>query len=190
MVFIPEGLFLMGSEDGPDNEKPVHAVWVDRFRIGKFPITRSEYLIFMEATSAPEPPFWREEIFSEPDQPVVGISWHDAVGYCEWLSLVAGTSFRLPTEAEWERAARGGLEGKKYPWGDESPEERPYPGYDPRTGGPQPVGQNDPNGFGLYDMSEAVHEWCGDFYDPGYYGRSPEKNPQGPAAGQRRASRG
>ncbi len=190
MVLIPEGSFLMGSEEGPDNEKPVHAVWVDRFRIGKFPITRSEYLIFMEAASLPEPPFWREEIFSEPDQPVVGISWHDAAGYCEWLSLVAGTSFRLPTEAEWERAARGGLEGKKYPWGDGPPWDRPYAGYNLRSGGPQAVGQNDPNGFGLYDMSEAVHEWCSDFYDPGYYGRSPEKNPQGPAAGQRRASRG
>jgi formylglycine-generating enzyme required for sulfatase activity len=190
MISIPEGAFRMGSEDGPDNEKPVHSVWVDRFLIGKFPITRREYRIFMEALALPEPPFWNEEIFAKSDQPVVGISWHDAVAYCEWLSRTAGTSFRLPTEAEWERAARGGLEGKRYPWGDESPADRSFVGYDPKTGGPQAVGQNEPNGFGLYDMSESVHEWCADFYDSGYYARSPERNPRGPAAGERRSSRG
>jgi formylglycine-generating enzyme required for sulfatase activity len=190
MVLIPEGSFFMGSEDGLDNEKPPHRVWLDGFLIGKFPITRSEYGIFVQAASHPEPPFWHDEIFSDPEHPVVGVSWHDAFAYCEWLSRATGTPFRLPTEAEWERAARGGLDRKRYPWGDEPPEERPYPGYDPRSGGPQPVGRGEPNGFGLYDMSEGVHEWCADFYDPGYYARSPENNPRGPAAGRRRASRG
>ena len=190
MVLIPEGAFLMGSEDGPDNEKPLHRVWVDSFLIGKFSVTNREYKIFVEESGFQEPPFWSEEMFSHPEKPVAGASWHDAVTYCDWLSRRTGHRFRLPTEAEWERAARGGREGKKYPWGDEPPWERPYPGYDPDTGGPQRVGLNEPNGFGLYDMSEGVHEWCGDFHDPGYYLRSPERNPQGALAGSRRASRG
>jgi len=189
-VSIPEGFFLMGSEDGPDNEKPLHRVWVDSFLIGKFPVTNREYKIFVEESGFQEPPFWSEEMFSRPEKPVVGASWHDAVAYCDWLSKRTGHHFRLPTEAEWERAARGGREGKQYPWGDEPPWERSYPGYDLDTGGPQRVGLNEPNGFGLYDMSEGVHEWCSDFYDPSYYQNSPERNPQGPPSGKRRASRG
>ncbi|MEK7782309.1 MAG: formylglycine-generating enzyme family protein, partial [Candidatus Binatota bacterium] len=190
MVFIPEGAFLMGSEDGPDNEKPAHQVWVDSFRIGKFPVTNREYRIFAEENGSSEPPFWPEEMFSQPDKPVVGPSWYDAIAYCDWLSKRTGNRFRLPSEAEWERAARGGKEGKKYPWGDEPPSERPFAGYDLERGGPQRVGLNEPNGFGLYDMSEGVHEWCSDYYDSDYYRYSPERNPQGPPSGQRRASRG
>lgn len=190
MVSIPEGNFLMGSEDGPDNEKPPHRVWVDGFIIGKFPVTNAEYRIFVAESGVPQPPFWSEEMFSHPQKPVVGVSWVDATAYCAWLSKNAGKNFRLPTEAEWERAARGESEGKKYPWGDEPPWERPYPGYDLETGGPQRVGLNEPNAFGLYDMSEGVHEWCSDFYDADYYRYSPERNPQGPPSGQRRASRG
>ena len=190
MVLISEGAFLMGSEDGPDNEKPAHRVWVDGFVIGKFPVINREYRIFVEETGAPEPPFWLEEMFSHLDKPVIGTSWVDAIAYCDWLSKRTGKHFRLPTEAEWERAARGGLEGKKYPWGDEPPWERPYPGYDLVTGGPQRVGLGEPNSFGLYDISEGVHEWCSDFYDPHYYCNSPERNPQGPSSGKRRASRG
>jgi len=190
LVRVPEGFFLMGSGDEQENERPVHRVWVDAFMVGKFPVTNREYRIFVEETGTAEPPFWSEEMFSHPDKPVVGTSWHDAAAYCQWLGKHAGDRFRLPTEAEWEKAARGGLEGKRYPWGDTPPWERPYPGYDVETGGPQRVGLVEPNGFGLYDMSEGVHEWCGDFYDPRYYIGSPEQNPQGPPAGQRRASRG
>ncbi len=180
----------MGSEDGLDNENPPHRVWVDSYMMGKFPVTNREYRIFVEATGFPAPPFWSDEMFSRADQPVVGTSWHDAIAYCDWLSRRTGYHFRLPTEAEWERAARGGRDSKKYPWGDEPPWERPYLGYDLKTGGPQRVGLNEPNSFGLYDMSEGVHEWCSDFYDPNYYHCSPERNPQGPTSGQRRASRG
>lgn len=190
MLHIPQGEFLMGRENGPDNEKPVHRVWVDKFMIGKFPVTNREYLTYVEQNGATEPPFWREEMFSDLDKPVVGISWFDAADYCGWLSDKTGYLFRLPTEAEWERAARGGKEGKLYPWGDQPPSERPYPGYDMDKGGPQRVGVDEANGFGLYDMSGGVHEWCGDFYDPAYYPSSPEHNPRGPSSGQRRVSRG
>ena len=190
MVKIPEGFFLMGSENGPENEQPVHRVWIGAFIIGKFPVTNREYRLFLESARCPEPPFWLEEMFSHPEKPVVGVSWHDAVAYCEWLSRGTRKVFRLPTEAEWERAARGGLEGNQYPWGDTLPSERPYPGYDVKLGGPQRVGMNEPNGFGLYDMSEGVHEWCSDFYDACYYHTSSLRNPEGLPSGQRRASRG
>lgn len=190
MVLIPEGAFLMGSETGPDNEKPVHQVWADSFMIGKFPVTNREHRVFVEETAIPEPLFWLDEMFSHLDQPVVGTSWYEAMAYCEWLSKHTGKHFRLPTEAEWERAARGRLGGKLYPWGDEHPSERPFPGYDLQTGGPERVGQYEPNGFGLYDIAEGVHEWCGDFYDPHYYEYSPGRNPQGPSSGKRRVSRG
>jgi len=190
MVRVPEGFFLMGSGDEQENERPVHRVWVDAFAMGKFPVTNREYRIFVEESGTAAPPFWSEGMFSHSEKPVVGTSWHDAVVYCQWLSERTGKHFRLPTEAEWEKAARGGLEGKRYPWGDTPPWERPYSGYDVETGGPQRVGLDEPNGFGLYDMSEGVHEWCSDFYDPRYYIDSPERNPQGPPSGQRRASRG
>jgi formylglycine-generating enzyme required for sulfatase activity len=129
-------------------------------------------------------------MFSDPDQPVVGVTWGDAIAYCKWLGAATDQAFRLPSEAEWERAARGNREGALYPWGDEPPWERPYSGYNPETGGPQRVGANEPNDFGIYDMSEGVHEWCSDYYDSGYYRYSPDENPQGPSVGQRRASRG
>jgi formylglycine-generating enzyme required for sulfatase activity len=190
MVLIAEGSFLMGSEEGQENERPIHRVWLDSFRIGRFPVTNREYGIFVDETHAPAPPFWSDETFSDPDLPVVGISWEDATAYCKWLSQRTREKFRLPTEAEWERAARGGREGNLYPWGDEPPWERPYPGHDVKKGGPERVGINEPNDFGLYDMSEGVHEWCSDYYDPGYYRYSPERNPQGPSTGRRRASRG
>jgi formylglycine-generating enzyme required for sulfatase activity len=129
-------------------------------------------------------------MFSEPEQPVVGVNWDEATAYCKWLSRRTRKEFRLPSEAEWERAARGKLAGVLYPWGDEPPWERPYAGCDLKNGGPQRVGANVPNDFGLYDMSEGVHEWCSDYYDAAYYHYAPERNPQGPAFGQRRVSRG
>jgi formylglycine-generating enzyme required for sulfatase activity len=190
IVIIPEGFFMMGSESGQENERPSHRVWVDSFGIGKFPVTNREYQVFVEETHASPPPFCSDTMFSQPEQPVVGISWYDATAYCTWLRERTGRPFRLPSEAEWERAARGNREGALYPWGDQPPCERPYAGYDRETGGPECVGANPPNDFGIFDISEGVHEWCSDYYDAGYYHYSPERNPQGPSFGQRRASRG
>jgi len=180
----------MGCEHGQENERPVHRVWVDSFGIGKFPITNRQYEFFLEQSHNAAPPFWSDPMFSGAERPVVGVTWDEAVAYCEWLSERNGKGFRLPTEAEWEHAARGGHEGELYPWGDEPPGELSMIGCDAATGGPARVGVNEPNGFGLYDMSEGVHEWCSDFYDYNYYGHSPQRNPQGAASGTRRASRG
>jgi formylglycine-generating enzyme required for sulfatase activity len=190
MVVIPAGWFTMGSESGQDNERPLHRVWVDRFGIGKYPVKNREYGEFLAATKNRPPPFWRDPLFSRLDQPAVGVNWNEAEAYCRWLSEDTKRAFRLPTEAEWERAARGGQEAAAYPWGNEPPSERSFIGVDPETGGPPAVGVNEPNGFGLYDMSEGVHEWCSDYYDYRYYHYSPDRNPKGAAAGHRRSSRG
>jgi sulfatase modifying factor 1 len=190
IVIIPAGSFSMGSDAGQENEQPVHRVWVDSFGLGRFPVTHREYALFLEQTSTDPPPFWCDPKFSHPAHPVVGVTWYDATAFCAWLSARSGQLFRLPTEAEWEWAARGGREGELYPWGDQSPEEIAYVGCDAATGGPSRVGVNKSNGFGLYDMSEGVHEWCSDYYDYRYYSYSPERNPPGPSAGPRRVSRG
>jgi serine/threonine-protein kinase len=120
-------------------------------------VTNAEYAVFVEATGYVAPPFWKQPHFDHPMQPVVGVSWFDAVAYCEWL----GDGCRLPSEAEWEHAARGGIEGALYPWGND-----PRIGYATRRmDGPDRVGQSPPNGYGLYDMCENVHEWCSDWFD-------------------------
>ena len=154
------------------------------------------------------PPFWSDPAFNHPEQPVVGVSWYEAIRYCEWLSasgggittggvttgrVTTGRNFRLPTEAEWEHAARGGREGALFPWGDADPQS--LPGYANRCAGhwksgPEPVGRAEPNAYGLYNMCDNVHEWCSDWYAPAYYAVSPESNPRGPEIGERRASRG
>ncbi len=189
MVRVPEGWFWMGSEAGQDNERPVHRVWVDEFLLAACQVTNAEYACFLRASRTLPPPFWEDPNFSHPEQPVVGISWFEAVQYCEWLSTAIGHPYRLPTEAEWERAARGGVEGRLFPWGDEPPQSLPDYGKRWRLG-PEPVARCAPTGFGLYDICENVHEWCADWYQADYYAISPERNPPGPEAGQRRASRG
>src|SRR5215470_8153592 len=110
MVCIPEGFFLMGSDAGQDNERPVHRVWINAFELAARQVTNVEYEKFLSATGHRTPLHWYDPGFSHPDQPIVAPSWFDAVAYCDWLSDLSGRRFRLPTEAEWERAARGGLE--------------------------------------------------------------------------------
>ncbi len=189
MIEIPAGWFWMGSEAGQDVERPVHRVWVDAFALAETQVTVADYGRFLEATHRPPPPTWNDPNFNQPEQPVTAISWFDASAYCEWLSGNTGPRYRLPTEAEWERAARGGAEGKLFPWGDEPSQSRPH--YDQRwQHGPEPVRRSAPNAYGLYEMCENVHEWCSDWFRADYYLRSPERNPQGPESGDRKSSRG
>ena len=186
---IPESWFRMGSETGQDNERPVHRVWVAGFYLAACQVTNADYARFLRATGTQPPPFWDDLHFNNPEQPVVAVSWFDAVRYCDWLSVVTGQRYRLPTEAEWERAARGGAEGKLFPWGDAPPQS--LPDYEKRwKTGPEPVAQYAPNAFGLYDICENVHEWCSDWYQADYYALSPDRNPRGPETGKRRSSRG
>jgi formylglycine-generating enzyme len=189
LVSIPEGWFWMGSETGQDNERPVHRVWVDAFCLASCQVTNAEYAGFLRAARIKPPPFWEDPDFNHPLQPVVGVSWFDAMKYCEWLSAVTGEHYELPTEAQWERAARGGSDGQLYPWGDAPPQS--LPSYANRwQKGPEPIASDAPNPFGLYDVCQNVHEWCSDWYQPDYYAVSPEHNPRGPEKGTRRASRG
>ena len=187
MVLIPAGYFTMGSDSG--TASPKHKIWIDAFFIDKHEVTNRQYREFIEATGHPKPPFFRDRDLNKPDQPVVGVSYYDALTYTQWKRK------RLPTEAEWEYAARGGLEGKQFPWGDEAVAKRcnyaPKPfrekdGYDYSA----PVGKYAPNNYGLYDVAGNVWEWCQDFYDQEYYKISPEKNPTGPDSGYTRVLRG
>ena len=177
LVRIPGGEFLMGQDDGRDEERPVHRVRVAPFRLCRYQVTNRDFLAF------------RRFAFDNPCLPVTSVSWFDAIEFCRWLTAEWGFEVRLPTEAEWEFAARGGMEQKLYPWGDDPVTSRPS--YAERWHvGPEPIAMSSPNGFGLYDMCENVHEWCSDWYDPTYYSRSPEDDPSGPAMGTRRSSRG
>ena len=183
----------MGSDQGQDCEQPIHRVHVDSFLLAATQVTNEQFAEFLAASESVPPPFWSDAKFSHPQQPVAGVSWHEAVLYCEWLTNNTGRHFRLPTEAEWECAARGGMEQKQFPWGDDPPQS--LPNYATRwQTGPETVAQYVPNAFGLYDIGDNVHEWCSDWYDPKYYAISPDRNPQGPDASPlkpaRKSSRG
>ena len=189
-IHIAADWFFMGSDGGQTGESPVHRVWLDSFAMSTTQVTVEEYAQFLDETKSAPPPYRGDPNFSHPQQPVVAVSWFDAVAYCAWLSSMTGSYYRLPTEAEWERASRGGQEGMLFQWGNDPPTSRP--GYDARwkTGGPEPVGQSQPNDYGLFDICENVHEWCSDWYGADYYAISPDRNPQGPAEGKRKSSRG
>ncbi len=179
----------MGSEDGQDNERPVHRVWVDGFQLAECQVSNAEYESFVAAAGAEASPLLNDPNFNHPQQPVVAVSWFEAVRYCEWLSALGERNYRLPTEAEWERAARGGVEGALFPWGDDP--HPSLPDYEQRwANGPEVVGSSGANPFGLRDMCANVHEWCSDWFQPDYYASSPDRNPRGPALGERRSSRG
>jgi formylglycine-generating enzyme len=179
LIQIPGAWFLMGSSAGQDCERPIHRVWTDAFQLAATQLTNEEYDRYLRATGAAPPPFWQDPNFNRPQQPVTGVSWHEAARYCEWLSSETARAYRLPTEAEWEHAARGGLEQKQFSWGDDPPQFLPH--YDARwQTGPEPVARYAPNAFGLYDIGDNVHEWCADWYDPNYYATSLDHNPRGP----------
>ena len=189
MVRIPEQWFQMGCPTGRDDEQPVHRVWIDSFELAGCQVTNAEYRCFLAATNTPTPPRWAHENFDDPRMPVTAVSWHESMAYCDWLGRMTGRAYRLPTEAEWECAARGGADGSLYPWGDLPPDQ--LPDYAERwKNGPEPVALYPPNAYELYNMSDNVHEWCADWYDADYYRISPDRNPPGPPSGSRRASRG
>ena len=185
MVLIPAGEFLMGSNDGDPDEKPVHTVYVEAFYMDVYEVTNAQYKKFVDAN-----PQWGKDHIprlyhygnylnhwtgnsyprGKGDHPVVYVSWYGAMAYAEWAGK------RLPTEAEWEKAARGGLVGKKYPWGD-SPPDSSKANYDDNVGDTTPVGSYPPNGCGLYNMGGNVWEWCLDAYDENFYQNSPRRNP-------------
>jgi len=175
----------MGSATGRPDESPPHPVTLRPFRLGRTPVTRAQYAPFVERGGAPEPPWWRDPAFDAPDQPVVGVTWFDAVAYSRWLRVALGGEWRLPSEAEWERAARGGLADAATAWGRELPEGEIPQG---PLAGPWPAGRGRPNGYGLLDVGTIVHEWCFDWY--GLYADAPAVDPRGPSEGTRRASRG
>jgi formylglycine-generating enzyme required for sulfatase activity/S1-C subfamily serine protease len=189
-VNIPAGEFMMGSEYGGADERPVHSVNLNTFQIGRYEITNRQYAqcVRAGACNAPGNSRYASEEYSK--LPVTYVSWNDARDFCDW---VGG---QLPTEAEWEFAARGGLQGKQYPWGDEEPScdrgarnGANYAGCDDNT---LPVGFFTPNSYGLYDMAGNVWEWISDWYSRDYYATldTSVHNPSGSEIGDTRVLRG
>ncbi|MFH1251907.1 MAG: SUMF1/EgtB/PvdO family nonheme iron enzyme [bacterium] len=234
MVFIKGGTFQMGSNDGQGNEKPVHTVTVSDFWMGKYEVTVAEFEKFISETGYQTDAEKRGSSFlwtgsdseekaginwccdaqgnvrrsSELNHPVIHVSWDDATAYCEWLSRKTGKTYRLPTEAEWEYAARSGGKNYKYSWGNFGPEGKhggnvadesakkafgcsgTWEGYDDGFAFTAPVGSFEPNELGLCDMTGNVWEWCEDWYDAKYYQKSPQSNPNGASSGDYRVFRG
>lgn len=173
MVLIPAGSFEMGDNEGKPNEQPVHIVKLDAFYIDIHEVTVGRYTKFLAETRYRQPN-WNEIHKYSPtdDHPVIHVSWYDAMAYCEWVGK------RLPTEAEWEYSARGGLVGKKYSWGNSAPTpDKANYWNDGSDDGTTIVGSYPANGYGLYDAVGNVYEWCLDAYDADYYSKSPKKNP-------------
>ena len=216
---IPAGNFLMGAADLEPDQRPVHRVYVSEFFIGRFPVTQNEYARFVSLTGYPAPAMGRlplvavngrETEFSEiaaaylwddghppagrGSHPVVLVRYEDALAYCRWCSGLLEREVRLPTEAQWERAARGGVDGRRYPWGDEEPDAlRCHFLVDPsakRHGGTRPTGTCPPNAYGLYDVAGNVWEWVTDWYASNYYGAGDLRDPLGPDRGSMRIVRG
>lgn len=201
MVLIPAGPFLMGSNDGLPNERPEHTVTLNAYYIDQFEITAGRYQKFIESAKRDLPPTWDDEAAQTlSDLPAVGMSWTDAAAYCKWAGR------RLPTEAEWEKAARG-TDGRRYPWGHMQPFvdianynrgiwvseaitlvpvgsglEGMSVRHGLKEGGKSP--------YGLFHMAGNAAEWVADWYDREFYQKSPDKNPTGPATGEKRVIRG
>ncbi len=201
MVLIPEGSFPMGvpqgDRDGGRDEYPRHDVFLSSFYIDKFELTNGRYLAFVKATGhrIPQNPknptrnLWQGDTIGEVlvDRPVINVDWSDAEAYCKWAGK------RLPTEAEWEKAAKGTAD-RRFPWGNVEPTNK-HLNFNQQWIGEKtlmPVGSYEAgkSPFGVYDMGGNVWEWVNDWYDPKYYEKSPAKNPKGPESGTKRVLRG
>ena len=213
MVLVKEGKFMRGSSavTHPDDEKPQREIYIDDFMIGKYTVTNEEFKEFVddggygkarkdmwseeggrwrEENEISEPEYWHERKWNGPNFPVVGISWYEAEAYANWLSERTGHQYRLSTEAEWEKAARG-TKGFKYPWGKRVENTLSNSGESGlhRT---SPVGifPKGKSPYGCFDMAGNVWEWCSDWHNVKYYAKSPDRNPKGPSDGTSRVVRG
>lgn len=190
LVRLAGGRFTMGSDCARRDERPAHEVQVAAFWAAREPVTNRQYGLFVEQAGAPPPPFWERDGFSGDALPVVGVSWHDAAVFCEWWSAESKVGVRLPTEAEREYAARGGIADARWPSPDDDWPKAAARRFVAEADAPHPPEEVCANGFGLYCMADNVHEWCSDWYDRLWYDRSPSVAPVGPPEGRRRASRG
>jgi formylglycine-generating enzyme required for sulfatase activity len=201
MILIPGGAFLMGSNDGLPNERPEHTVTLNAYYIDQFEVTAGRYQKFIESAKHDLPPTWDDEAaHAMGDLPAVGMSWTDAAAYCKWAGR------RLPTEAEWEKAARG-TDGRRYPWGHMQPfvdianynrgvwvseaitlvpVNSGLEGMSVRHG----LKEGGKSPYGLFHMAGNAAEWVADWYDREFYQKSPDKNPTGPTTGEKRVMRG
>lgn len=218
LVRVPTGPFAMGADDGRENERPSREVVLGEYLIGATAVTNAQYLRFVRASGHRPPGVFELPVVVRPlqeirfrefaapycwqdgeppagrdDHPVVLVTWDDAREFCRWLSAETGRAFRLPTEAEWEKAARGGLPGRRYPWGSDIDASRANflanPSSKPRQG-TTPVRKYAANGYGLHDGAGNVWEWVSDWYRADYYDQGPSSNPAGPTTGTLRVVRG
>jgi formylglycine-generating enzyme required for sulfatase activity len=188
MVLIPAGEFTMGSDKGDDDEQPIHRVFLDSFYLDKFEVTNGRFAKFVEAIQS-EPPWGfkdKETPVVHADQPVRWVNWMDAMGYCLWVGK------RLPTEAEWEKAARG-TDGRAYPWGNDSPTPA-HAVFGLKEGADtvSAIGNRDKgkSPYGVHDMAGNLYEWTTDWYDEQFYSKNPAINPRGPVEGSAKVQRG
>jgi formylglycine-generating enzyme required for sulfatase activity len=216
LVYVRGGSFEMGSDKGESDEKPLHNITLSNYFIGKYEVTVGQFRKFITATGYKTSAdinggsylwngnqwklqpgvnwefdalgFKRPE--TEENHPVIHVSWTDAFEYTKWLSLVTGKAYRLPTEAEWEFAARGGMSSNGYTYAGSNDINQVAWSLDNKSNQTYPVGKKQPNELGIYDMTGNVWEWCNDWYDADYYAKSPSMNPQGSKTGLFKVIRG
>ena len=191
MVQIPAGEFWMGRDHSTEMEasnkmprgwrddRPANLIQLDAFYLDKYEVSNADYAKFLQANNGKAPWHWVQGKIpaGEEKVPIFNVNWFEADAYCKWVGK------RLPTEAEWEKAARGGAESKRYPWGDRLDRNMANFLADPMmktSNGTTPCRSYPQNGFGLFDMAGNVWEWVSDWYDPQYYQTSPARNPIGP----------
>jgi formylglycine-generating enzyme required for sulfatase activity len=222
-VHVPAGAFTMGDTfgDGDGRERPVHTVELDAFYIGKYEVTNAQWRRFRDDPGYDDPSFWPDGRVmpktqipywtqaqnhgggtpDSDDYPVLGVNWDGATAYCRWLSAKTGQTYRLPTEAEWEKAARG-TDRRRFPWGNAIDRTRANYAGGQAFDTARPVGfydgtvrgelrtQSNASPYGAFDMAGNVMEWCVDWYQRDYYRVSPRRNPKGPDTGAYRVLRG